>query len=64
MNAPQLEGQGLVHRRRNIINAAPTILRSRFVAPPHHTNRYASSSRLAGPQACRRIVDAISTALH
>ena len=43
----------LVHRSRNRRNAGPTILRPSFVAPPHHTYGYASSSRLAGPQACQ-----------
>ncbi len=45
-------------------NAAPTIPRPRFVAPPRNTFKYSSSSRLAGPRACRRIVDAISKAVH
>jgi hypothetical protein len=56
-------GQMLVHRRRNSVNASATILRRRFVAPPRNNARYSSSSRLA-PQACRRFVDVISTAVH
>jgi hypothetical protein len=46
------------------VNASATILRRRFVAPPRNNTRYSSSSRLAAPQACRRFVDVISTAVH
>ena len=45
-------------------NAAPTIPKPRFVAPPLHTGQYASSSRLAGLRACRRIVAPISREEH
>jgi hypothetical protein len=44
----------------NVVNASATILRRRFVAPPRNTTQYSSSSRLAAPQACRRLVDGIN----
>src|SRR5882724_11005724 len=54
----------LVLLPRDRDNAAPTIPKPRFVASPLHTGQYASSSRLAGLRACRRIVAPISREEH
>ena len=44
----------LVHRSRNIVKAAPTILRPRFVAPPLNTSSIRGRRASRGTQACRR----------
>jgi hypothetical protein len=54
----------LVHRHRNNANAAPTILRFRFVTSPRNTLGIPRRRASRDAQACRRIVDAISMAVH